>query len=276
MVHKLLVVLGVVAIGMGTCACASTTVAQHTPHTKTCAASFGSLHAASTGDDNEQLVKAALHDGDAQCSVHYLSTMHSGLSIVTISGDVTRSLGTQTVTIYYKKIKTSLVVDLIGHRAYFRGSATAIEAMVGLTLRQSVAAAGRWISVVPTDSVYKTTAAGLTVSSVVSQFAPSSPITDRSAATLGGRRAVKLSGPYTGDGIRASQHALEFLELARGANSLPIRFTSLVPASSETSRYEETIVASKWGESVDVTPPLHSVPLSTILRSTSTTQPVTL
>ena len=64
-----------------------------------------------------------------------------------------------------------MVIELVGHEAYFRGDAAAIQVLINLTARQSAAAAGQWVSVVPADSVYQSTAAALTVGSVMSELA---------------------------------------------------------------------------------------------------------
>jgi hypothetical protein len=48
-----------------------------------------------------------------------------------------------------------------------------------------------------------------------------------------------------------------------------------MPATASASRFAEKLVVSKWGEAVHVVPPASSVPLATILKSTTTTtQPV--
>ena len=65
---------------------------------------------------------------------------------------------------------STVVIELVGHEAYFKGTATAIYVLIGLTPTQSAAAAGRWVSVVPADSAYTSTAAALTVGSVMSEI----------------------------------------------------------------------------------------------------------
>jgi hypothetical protein len=221
-------------------------------------------------------MKAALRHGGARSSLHYVSTSVGNGLTTTIVGDVEKARGTQTIHVTYQGTTASMVIELVGHEAYFRGAAVAIEALINLTASQSVAAAGQWISVVPSDTAYyQSTAAALTVGSVMSELALSPPITGERTVAAGGRSLVEISGAWTGDGITASQHATAELEVTKGATSLPVRFTGVVPPSPKTTRFTDDLVVSKWGEAVHVAPPASSIPLSTILKSTTTTtQPV--
>jgi hypothetical protein len=207
--------------------------------------------------------------------LHYVSTSVGNGLTTTIIGDVGQSSGTQTIVVSYQGVKATMVIELVGHEAYFRGDAAAIEVLINLTAAQSAAAAGPWVSVVPTDSVYQSTAAALTVGSVMSELALSAPIAGERTAVDGGRTVVEISGAWTGEGITAKDHATGDLEVSKGNASLPIRFNGVMPATASATRFAENLVVSKWGEAVHVVPPASSVPLATILKTTTTTtQPV--
>ncbi len=192
----------------------------------------------------------------------------------TIVGDVNQTSGTQTVVVSYQGVRASMVIELVGHEAYFRGAAAAIAVLINLTKGQSAAAAGRWVSVVPADSVYQSTAAALTVGSVMSELALSPPIAGARTVVVGGRTVVEIAGAWTGEGITAKDRATGELEVTKGAASLPIAFSGVLPPTTTAGGFTASLVVSKWGEAVHVVPPAFAVPLSTILNSTTTTQPV--
>ena len=138
----------------------------------------------------------------------------------------------------------------------------------------AAAAAGLWISVVPADkSFWTNTAAALTVGSAISEMTLSSPIAAAHTVQAKHRPALQISGAWTGEQVPANDDATAELELTKGPGSLPIRFSGVMETTGV--RFTETLVVSKWGERVHVAAPRDSVPLPTILKSTTTTtQPV--
>jgi len=220
-------------------------------------------------------MKTALRHGGSQSSLHYVSTSVGNELTTTIVGDVNQTSGTQKIVVSYRGVKATMVIELVGHEAYFRGDAAAIEVLINLTAPQSSAAAGQWVSVVPSDSVYESTAAALTVASVMSELSLAPPVTGAQGAIEAGRSVIEISGTWTGEGITAKDHATGELEVTKGVASLPVEFRGVMPASASAARFTENLSLSKWGEAVHVVPPASSVPLATILKSTTTTtQPV--
>ena len=220
-------------------------------------------------------MKTALHHGESRPSLHYVSTSVGNGLTTTIVGDVNRASGTQTILVSYRGAKATMVIELVGHEAYFRGDAAAIEVLINLTALQSAAAAGQWVSVVPADSVYQSTAAALTVGSVMSELALSPPITGEKRAVFNGHRVIEISGAWVGEGITAKDHATGELKVTDVVASLPVAFSGMMPATASATRFVENLVVSNWGEAVHVVPPASSVPLATILKTTTTTtQPV--
>ena len=124
-------------------------------------------------------MKTALRHGESRSSLHYVSTSVGNGLTTTIVGDVTQTSGTQTIVVSYRGTKATMVIELVGHEAYFRGDAAAIEVLINLTALQSAAAAGQWVSVVPADLVYQSTAAALTVGSVMSSSPSRRPSPER-------------------------------------------------------------------------------------------------
>ncbi|MGA2528037.1 MAG: hypothetical protein ABSG36_02605 [Acidimicrobiales bacterium] len=287
---RLLVVLGLAAVAVGASACNSSSTVNTTttatpkstttsvpPKTKVPTTTLAPSPVSARSQTATLIMRTALAHGGSRASLHYVSTSIGDHVTTTIIGDVNRTSGSQTVALSYKGTTISMLIELVGHEAYFRGSAAAIANIIGLSPIQSSAAAGRWVSVVPTDSAYESTAAALTVSSVMSELVLSAPISRARTVVLGGRKALEISGVWTGEGITAADHATGKLDVSTGAASLPIRFSGVEPENSKSPRFTASFVISRWGETVKVVPPAISVPLSTILRTaTTTTQPVVI
>ncbi|MGA2805425.1 MAG: hypothetical protein ABSF89_13725 [Acidimicrobiales bacterium] len=274
--RKLLVALGLVAVGIGASACSSTPSATSTTiaSVPSTAASTTTLQAAlGTGANNAaaRAMRTALQNGRSRPSLHYVSTSVGNELTTTIVGDVNQTSGSQTIVVSYEGAKARIDIELVGDEAYFRGDAAAIEVLINLTAPQSAAAAGQWVSVVPADSVYQSTAAALTVGSVVSELALSPPITGERAATYDDRSDIEISGAWIGEGVTAKDHATGELQVTKGSGSLPIAFDGVMPAAAGASRFTASLVVSRWGEPVHVVPPPSSVPLATIVKDTTTT-----
>lgn len=280
--RRLLVALGVVAAGLGTSACTvSTSPTTTTGDSTTTSSSVPRPNEPETtlprGDRTAVTDMAvALRHGDAEPSLHYVSTSLGDGLTTRIVGDVSQSSGSQTIVVSYRGESASMVIELVGRVAYFRGAAAAIQVLIDLTARQSAAAAGQWVSVVPADkSLYTNTAAALTVASVMSEIALSSPVTGARAVRSGKRSELRITGAWTGEGITPGDHASAQLYVSTGARSLPVLFSGQMPKTASSGAFTEKLVVSGWGEGVHVTAPGSAVPLSTILgNTTTTTQPV--
>jgi hypothetical protein len=269
-VRKLLVAFG--ALAAGVLAPTFSNISWASPTTAAVFSGQTSISAAPRSDPAATAqMKAALRHGGAKSSLHYVSTSVGSGITTTIVGDVGKTVGTQTIYVRDKKVTATMVIRLVGHEAYFKGAAAAIYVLIGLTPAQSDAAAGRWISVVPSDSVYNSTAAALTVGSVMSEITLSPPVTRSRAVVTAGQRLLEISGAWIGTGITAKDHATAVLDVTRGATSLPVRFTGVVPSSASSGTFGDNLVVSKWGEAVHVAPPASSVPLAGILKATTTT-----
>ena len=84
-------------------------------------------------------MQVALRHGGRRASLHYVSTSVGNGVTTTIVGDVNQTAGTQTVVVSTERVKVSVVIELVGHEAYFRGSAAAVEIVIELTAREAAA-----------------------------------------------------------------------------------------------------------------------------------------
>lgn len=283
---KLLAVLAAVAVSVVASACSTTSAGSSTSTTANPTTSTNSTAPTATSTTVPTRVSgssaatrtmyAALRRGDAEASLHYVSTSIGNGLTTTITGDVNRTSGSQTIVVTAGKARATIAIELLGHRAYFRGGAGAVQVLIGVPAGVAAAAAGHWVSVVPSDSVYAATAAALTVGSVMSELALAQPITGSRRVLVDGRPLIQLSGAWVGEGVTAADRAVGTLDITADAHSLPVSFNGVTPASAHASRFVESIVVSRWGEHVTVVPPASSVPLATISAgsTTTTTQPV--
>jgi hypothetical protein len=285
-VRKVLAALGVLAVGIAASSCSNASSGNSATSSTSSSIVPGSQAAPVTLGPGKttaaKTLKAALANGKAQASLHYVSTSVGQGLTTTIVGDVNQTSGTQTIVVSQGKATARIVIELIGHEAYFRGDAGAIEVLIGLSGPEAEAAGGQWVSVQPSDSVYASTAAALTVGSLISELALTPPISGGRSTVVGGRTLDELSGTWVGEGVSATDHATATLEVTSAEGTgvdapLPVRFSGVMPASKTASRFASSIAVSLWGEHVRVVPPTSSVPLSTIIGgSTPTTQPPTV
>jgi hypothetical protein len=268
-VPRVVSVLGTIALVAALSSCSGSAGSPTTtsrPATSTVPSTTPSVSSAA------RLLKKALADGQARRSLHYVSvSSYADGAKVTIVGDVNRTAGFQTIVISADGERGTMAIELIGNEAYFRGDRLALVAFQGLTPAQAMAAAGRWVSVVPSDPSFTDTAAALTVASVISEVSLTPPLGAAKASSLAGRPVVDLSGAWVGSGV--PQHATAELAVSKGAVPLPVRFSGAA-GTIGSDQFLETTVLSRWGEPVSVTAPRTSVPLSTITSAgTTTTQP---
>ena len=272
--------LGAVAVGIGASAC--TTSSNNSAPSTTAPTTQASTTTLPTtpvraSSAAAKAMKAALTHGQSQPSLHYVSVSTGQGLTTTIVGDVNQSSGTQTIVVSYQGSRASMVIELVGHEAYFRGAAMAIELLINLSPRQSAAAAAangsRWCR--PTRAVYSNTAAALTVASVMSEIALSSPSQEPDAVT-DGTVDPHLRSPAPGPG-RASRPGPRHRQAGcdQGPRLAPdhVQRRGTVSAGRPGS---PTASSSAGGERPSTSSPLaFAVPLSVILKSTTTTtQPI--
>jgi len=101
-----------------------------------------------------------------------------------------------------------MVIELVGHEAYFRGRRRCHRSAHQLDARHLPPPPANGSRSCRADSVYESTAAALTRSvSVMSELALSPPISGERTAIDGGRSVVEISGAWVGEGITAKDHA---------------------------------------------------------------------
>ena len=145
--------------------------------------------------------------------------------------------------------------------AYLRGDATCLENTLGLPPQEATTYAGRWIAVPSSSSDYSGLVTGVTDSSMMTGVTPSAPLRFTKPTTIDGKSVMGISGglgPYATGSV-----GTQVLYISTAAPYLPVAFV-LHGTQSNGKPLTSSSHMSNYGESVVVTEPAHSIPLSSI------------
>jgi hypothetical protein len=117
------------------------------------------------------LLAAMLVAMHAQQSAHYVTHTTSGVTKVTIVGDVGKTTGTQQVTFTQSGKSGQVTVRLVNDTAYFRGDAFALQNFMGVPVANATRYAGDWVRVPRTAKQYASIAADVTLPSFAANLA---------------------------------------------------------------------------------------------------------
>jgi hypothetical protein len=224
-----------------------------------------SLQAAgASGRTASQVFAASKTAAASESSLHYVATTKTSTNSVTITGDVSKTEGEQTIVANVNGQIGHVTVMLVGGSAYFEGDEPGLATFMGLPQNIAVKYAYQWISLTSSDTAFSAVAAGLTTSTALLQAPISKPLTLRGMSEKSGRRVLAIGGFDSGIPAGATKKVTIPVRLyveARG-RSLPVFYTA-----SETvdKQKESTFVSfSGWGEPISVTAPSGAVPLGSL------------
>jgi hypothetical protein len=201
-----------------------------------------------------QLLAAVLAAGDAQRSVHYVTTASYGGADIRQVGDAGITRGIQRMA-FRKGARTGHVTVIVAaHTAYVRGDAFTLVNYMGFKSAPAAKYADRWVSIPPTDADYSTVAAAVTLHSTLHQLKLSAALSTTPQTTLDGQQVVGIKGRYTGAGGRT---ASAILYVRATGSPLPVQETVRVGAA----RFAVTF--SNWNQSMSVSAPTGAVPIAT-------------
>jgi hypothetical protein len=206
---------------------------------------------------------AALRSGG---SVHVDITESTSQGSLAYSDDATASGGRQVITIDRTGHVTILFIAGVG---YVQANAAGLAGLFELPQPQADQFAGQWIALRPGDklgaSTYADVTAGITLSSVATELAPSGTPTLAAPATVAGQRVVGVQTP-----LRAGSQLP-----ATARNVLYMTDNSLLrPVLSEVTNagsYKYQVSFSHWGEALHLTAPANAVPASSVTPASSIT-----
>jgi hypothetical protein len=146
--------------------------------------------------------------------------------------------------------------------AYVQGDATFLEQNFQMSQEEATKYAGQWIAVPSSNSSFAPFVTFLTVSSIMTGAPPSAPLRLTKPTSIDGKSVVGVSGglgPYEPSG----HYGTQVLYISTVAPYLP---ASVVLHGTNGNAATETATdhMSDYGESVSVTAPADSIPISSI------------
>lgn len=223
----------------------------------TAAACGGSDAGALSGKTPAQIITAGLAAAQTQSSVHYVLKASGESQAQTITGDAGRNEGTQSVVTGADQVD----VEVIGNAAYLRGNAGGLQNTIGLPAAQATKYAGQWISVQPSDTLYRPITQAVTINGIFTQLKPSGRLVASSPGKVAGREVIGVRGGLPGNTQRGvTGNAVLYVSTA--SNTLPIGFTG--QAQNGTKHVTDVGAFTHWGEPLHLTAPTGAVPFSSI------------
>jgi hypothetical protein len=199
------------------------------------------------------LLSQAVNDAVARGSVHVISVFRRGAMTESFQDDEATNQGRQLI----RAGSVRAEVIQIGRRAYLTGNGDAMVHYFGFPQHERSRLADRWVSLTPSDPGYKTVVTDVTINSDINDLLPSAPLTS-TITKLDGRSVIAITGrpPASQD---PPQGAILTLYVSKTTQPLPIQETLTAPGGiSGTSTF------TSWGQPVNVSPPVHAIPVSTI------------
>ena len=182
-----------------------------------------------------QVLAASKTAAASESSLHYVATTKTSTNSVTITGDVSKTEGQQTIVAIVNGQVGHVTVMLVGGSAYFEGDEPGLATFMGLPQSIAVRYANKWISLSSSDADFSAVAAGLTTSTALLQSPISNPLTLRGMSEKSGRQVLAIGGfdsGIPGDSTRRSRFRSACTSTRGGA---PCR-CSTRPIEQSTSR----------------------------------------
>jgi hypothetical protein len=221
----------------------------------------GATTTSSSGPASRELnatVASASRKGSVRLTVHFFSGKTTGELVQ----DSARQSAVQTVAIGKERVSILLLNGL----AYFSGNLQGLTSYFGLPKSVAATLSGRWVSVSPADSGFKSVIAGLTLSAALKEASPTGSITKGRQKKVAGRLTQSISG--TG----SAQVPPTTLFVATTGSRLPVE--AVASRGSGKGVSGEIVTFSRWGEKVHVPTPTDPIPISA-LSAPSTSAPST-
>jgi len=208
------------------------------------------------GKTPRQVLAMAVNTALAKKSVHVAGDDNAPWGIVHWVSDAGTPQGKQIVAGSF----TCTALVMSAQVAYLRGDATCLEVNLQFPRHEATKYAGRWIAVPSSSSEYASLVSGETDSSFMTGVIPWAPLRFTKPTTIGGKSVIGISG---GLGPNAGAVGTNVLYVSTAAPYLPVAFV-VHGTDSNGKPLTSSGHMSNYGESVVVTEPAHSIPISSI------------
>jgi hypothetical protein len=202
----------------------------------------------------EHSLSTAKKEGSARITVEFFSGSTTGKVVQ----DSSLRSGKQTVAIK-QEIASVVLVD---GAAYISGNSKGLTSYFGLPSSLVATLAGRWVSVRPSDSAFRSVSANVALSSALANVTPSGTLVTGKRSKVNGQSVKSISGEPPGGGGRLT------LFVAANKKGLPVE--AVETSGSGQSARGEIVKFTRWGEQVHVATPSGALPISAIQAASST------
>jgi hypothetical protein len=149
---------------------------------------------------------------------------------------------------------------VVNGKVFISGDAKGLEDE-GFPSSVAVTYAGKWISIAPTDSPYKSVIAELALYPALQELSPTGKLTLTAPTTRDGRQVVGVRGSVrTSKGSTAKGTVI--LYVSTTSPTVPVAYSATATDQGQTA--VETGTFSDWGEPVHLTAPTPSIAFSKI------------
>lgn len=224
----------------------------------------GSAAGALAGKTPAQILQAAVDAADKQSSVHYVLQATGGSAKQTIAGDAGTTDGEQTVTTGANTVQ----VLVIGTAAYLQGNVGGLQQTLGLPADAAAQAAGKWISVAQSDTLYQPITGAITLHGILQQLKPTGTLQESTPGKVGGKEVVGVRGGLpsnTANGVNGSA----VLYVATSTPTLPVGFSG--QATTTVSGQSQTVTDigafTNWNEPLHLQAPPSSIPFASLPKT---------
>jgi len=224
----------------------------------------GSAAGALAGKTPAQILQAAVDAANAQTSVHYELKASGGNQQQTIIGDAGKTNGDQIVTTGSNTVE----VLVIGSAAYLQGNVGGLQQTLGLPADAAAQAAGKWISVSPSDTLYQPITGAITLRGILQQLKPTGTLQESTPGKISGKEVIGVRGGLpsnTASGVNGSA----VLYVATATPTLPVGFSG--QATTTVNGQNQTVtdigVFKNWNEPLKLQAPPSSIPFASLPKS---------
>jgi hypothetical protein len=203
-----------------------------------------------------QLLSASLSAAGGEAGVDWVGTSHASGTSVTLTTKAGRHDGLQSINFSIGTKQGLVSIILVGTNVYIQGNVFGLEQYLGFSTGAAQKEAGRWMSIAEPDAtlvnIFETVAAGLTVSTTVSELDMSGPLSVTGTKTVAGQHVVGIRGTTLPTSEAPSTPQLLYVKST--GEHLPVEAVQLF--KSETS----SEVLGPWGQAPAARVPPGAVP----------------
>ena len=203
--------------------------------------------------------------GKAQSSVHYNAVQSDSTTKVTISADVAKTRGKETVSFTHNKVSGKLTIYLVSTAIYINGNQSALANYMGFPAAASKKYANRWITVPSSNSAYTQLSSGLTMKTAFSLVPVTAPYTDIPTTTVNGKKVVGVKGSTSGSSS-LTDAVVKFYAQATG-KLLPVNESGSATSSGQAVKVN--LDYSNWNESISLPKASNVVPITKVATPAS-------